>query len=72
MNDFPPPREMVGPAQIQTMQQDIEWLKDKVRAQEPRPSSTVQPEQQSNGTVFNVLPTAPPVSTAGSLPTWLP
>jgi hypothetical protein len=52
MIDTPNMREPVGPAQIQQILADIEWLKDMVRSQRPMPSPTVRPNVTASGTTW--------------------
>jgi hypothetical protein len=69
MIDLPETRDMIGPAQIQQILRDIEWLKDCVRSQKLMDSPTVRVNEQSHGTFLEASPAAAPAPTADE-PRW--
>lgn len=58
MIDVPQPRDIVGPAQLQQIQRDLESVKDCVRAQRIMPSPTVRPSETSSGTFLEASASA--------------
>lgn len=64
MNELPASREITGPVQLQQIQRDLEWIKEKLRAAELRSTPNVRVTQTPEGTYLEIDPgatQAPPV-----------